>query len=113
MERETRQAELAEKRRYWEEQVQCWRGSGLSQKEYCRQNQLPENRLTYWKKRFTKVEAPVSFVQVQFGGDGRSKINLSQGSGLRLIVGKKHEIEVARGFDPHVLWQLIHVLEGA
>jgi len=27
------------------------------------------------------------------------------------IVGKKHEIEVDRGFDPHVLWQLIYALE--
>jgi hypothetical protein len=113
MERKTRQAELAEKRRYWEEQVQSWRGSGLSQKEYCRQYQLPENRLTYWKKRFTKAETAVSFVQVQVGGGVRSDSHFSQGSGLRLIVGKKHEIEVDRGFDPHVLWQLIHVLEGA
>ena len=113
MERKARQAELAEKRRYWEEQVQGWRGSGLSQKEYCRQNQLPENRLTYWKKRFNKAEAPVSFVQVQVGGKSRSKGHFSQGSGLRLIVGRKHEIEVDRGFDPHVLWQLIYALEGA
>jgi hypothetical protein len=34
MERETRQAELAEKRRYWEEQVQCWRGLDVHSDAY-------------------------------------------------------------------------------
>jgi hypothetical protein len=44
------------------------------------------------------------------GGNGGSRGNLSHGGGLRLIVGKKYEIEVDRGFDPHVLWQLIYTL---
>jgi hypothetical protein len=36
--------------------------SGLSQKAYSRQKNRRDNQLTYWKKRFVKGEAPVSFV---------------------------------------------------
>ena len=111
MERKSREAELTEKRQFWRKQVQDWQESGLSQKEFCRRNDLPEHRLTYWKNRFLKSEAAVSLVQLQVGGDNGLENHFSQGSGLRLIINKKFEIEVDRGFDPHALWQLIYALD--
>jgi hypothetical protein len=111
MEKQTWKEGLEKKRRYWELQVKQWKESGLSQKEYCRRNNLRDNQLTYWKKRFIKTSGnPVSFVQLQFAGSMGSGRGFGQGSGIRLNIGDEYQVEVDRGFDPEVLKQVVCVL---
>ncbi len=47
--------------KYWETQVTAWKSSGMSQAEYCRQNDLPLSRFYSWK---AKLE-PKKFVSVK------------------------------------------------
>ena len=110
MEKRSRDAELAEKRRYWEKQIQRWQESGLSQKQYCQQNNLTQHQLTYWKKRFVKPESSISFVELQIAGNVQPGSGLARRSALRLTIGSEYQIDVDRGFDPVVLQQLIYVL---
>jgi len=37
-----------EKRQFWEDHVQAWQHSGLTQAEYCWQNNLKNHRWWYW-----------------------------------------------------------------
>lgn len=41
---------------YWREQMNGWRASGLTQAEYCRQNDLDANRFSNWKRRIEQLE---------------------------------------------------------
>ncbi len=113
MENKSRQADMEGKRQFWKEQVQQWQESGLSQKEYCRQNNLRDNQLTYWKKRFLKTESSVSLVELKVSGNFISNHGYSSRSPLKLNLCNGYQIEVDQGFDPVTLKQLIYVLGEA
>ena len=101
--------QLAQKRRFWEQQIQQWRDSGLTQTEFCRLQNLKPHQLTYWKKRFHRTQAPVSLVELQLGSASQSH-TCSSGSPLRLILDEQYRIDIDRGFDPVTLQQLVLTL---
>jgi hypothetical protein len=103
------QANRAEKRSYWADQIRRWRDSGLSQIAYCRLHEVNRHRLLYWRKQLSEGASTSSLVEISLNGAPHAD-NL-QDSPLRLLIGSRYRIEVARGFDPGVLHQLIYVLE--
>jgi hypothetical protein len=50
-----RQIAQEEKVRFWQEHIQGWRQSGISQVGYCREHGLKETAFTYWKGKLTQV----------------------------------------------------------
>jgi hypothetical protein len=105
----SRAEQIAQKRRFWEQQIQRWRDSGLTQTEFCRLQNLKPHQLTYWKKRFHRTQAPVSLVELQLGSASQSH-TCSSGSPLRLILDEQYRIDIDRGFDPVTLQQLVLTL---
>jgi len=104
----SRQAAIIEKRQFWQRHIEDCRKSGMTQKEYCLQNDLKEHRLWYWKKRLMKKDPqPVSLVQL-FPTESRPM--KSNGSSIRLTIADRFRIDVERGFDPITLQQLIYAL---
>jgi hypothetical protein len=101
--------QLAEKRRFWEQQIQQWKDSGLTQKEFCRLHNLKAHQLTYWKKRFDRTEAPVSLIELQLGSALQPPISPSP-TALRLILNDQYRIDIDRGFDPVTLQQVVLTL---
>ena len=97
---------IAEKRRFWEQQIQQWRDSGLTQTEFCRVHNLKAHQLTYWKKRFEPAQAPVSLVELKWEPTFQIP-TCPNPSPLRLILNEQFRIEVDRGFDPATLQQLV------
>jgi hypothetical protein len=106
MESRTDEDACLDKRQIWEDRVARWQESGLTQKEFCRQNNLRENQLTYWKKRLFQPEAPVSFLQVQIAGN----LGFERRSAIRLNIGHEYQVEIDPGFEPDVLKQVVSVL---
>ena len=104
----SREAELAEKRRYWKHHIDEWRAGGQTQVSYCRNHNLCRHRFQYWKKRFHTPEQKPTFIELPFRNNISS--GLPTGS-LCLMVGGRFRIAVERGFDPAALTQLIGVLE--
>jgi hypothetical protein len=107
--KKNRAIESEEKRVYWEEMLSRWERSGLSQVEFCLQNELNRHRFHYWKRRIRKSVQTVPFVEL--GG----LPNLSGGYGpqgaiLGLIFEERFRIEIPDGFNPVTLEQLIHTL---
>ncbi len=51
-----RAAELDAKRKFWATHLSEWKSSGLSQSEYCRQNDLKLHCFLYWRKRQRSFE---------------------------------------------------------
>ncbi len=49
---------------FWKTHLEQCSESGMTQREYCRQNDLIAHRFTYWKIKFKNKNLPVEFVQV-------------------------------------------------
>ena len=106
---QSRAEQIAEKRRFWEQQIQQWKDSGLTQIEFCRLHNLKAHQLTYWKKRFDRTQAPVSVVELQWSPALQSSSG-PNASHLRLILNEHYRIDIERGFDPLTLQQLVLAL---
>lgn len=106
----SRAEEQAEKRKFWNEHIEGWQESNLTQTDYCRQNNLIPHRFTYWKNRIVKPqETPVSLVQVNMKANFNGKPMYT--SPLRLVFNDQYHVEVDRGFDPVALRQLVYTLK--
>ena len=106
---ETRAQEVAEKRKFWKEQIENWQKSNLTQAEFCRKNNLILHQFGYWKRKTIKPPASsVSLIQVAMkpGLD----YNCANSSPLRLVFSNEFHVEIDRGFDPVTLRQLLYTL---
>ena len=88
-----------EKHKYWKQHLNLWQGSGLSQAEYCRQNNLNKNQWGYWKKRYVQTESTTEFISLPMS----QNFVLSGHSPVKLIINDQYRIELDRGFDPTTL----------
>ncbi len=104
-----RAAELAEKRRTWQEHLKKWDSSGLSQVEYCRRNNLRTNIFLYWKKKLLPESTPAL---VELPAKLFSRPALPQKAPLCLFVDGRYRIDIAPGFDVDTLDRLIRMLSG-
>jgi len=96
-----------EKRKFWEDQIQAWQQGGLSQAEYCRQNDLKNHQWWYWRKRISHLaDNDVTFVPLRF-----SSSKVSQTS-IRVVTPNGYRIELDHGFDLSKLRQLITAVRG-
>ena len=72
-----------EKLTYWQQHIDSWKNSGLSQQNYCKQNELTFSSFGYWRGRLKKNQAasgkliPVSISRA-------SLINIYLPSGVRI-----------------------------
>ena len=96
-----------EKRQFWEGHLQVWQQSGLTQAEYCRQNNLKNHRWWYWRKRISHPpDTGVTFVPLRF-----SSSKISQ-TGIRVVTPNGYRIELDNGFDFSRLRQLLAAVRG-
>lgn len=101
-----------EKRRIWTSHIDAWKSSGLSQVEYCRQNDLSRVQFTYWKCKLDKKTDSVTFVPVLGKPLLSCKGALDHQVPIQLIIDNRYKIEVGDGFSPITLSTLIRTLGG-
>ena len=94
-----------EKAIFWKTHINQWGESCLSQREYCRQNDLRPNRFTYWKIKFGKPNLPTELVQVP------EQTHFCQAE-LRLNIGRELQVEIPDGFKKETLEQVLSVLKA-
>ena len=96
-----------DKRKFWENHIQAWQQSGLTQIEYCRENKLKNHQWWYWRKRISHPsDTDVTFVPLRF-----SSSKISQ-AGIRVVTPNGYRIELDHGFDFSKLRQLITAVRG-
>ena len=111
MEQISRAEQIEQKRTYWKEHIERWQETGLTQAEYCRQNNLKHHQLVYWKKRFVQTETDTSFVALRFE-DLLEIPSRPDHASLSLVINDHFKVEIRPGFDAHLLGQLIFALRG-
>jgi len=99
-----------ERRQFWQSHLDAWALTGLSQAEYCRQNNLKTHRFTYWKRKYKK-NLPVEFVQIPTAPVKSAHFHHNSGTPLHLTVDSRFIIEISDGFSPATLEQVISTLQ--
>lgn len=111
MEQLSRAEQLEQKRSYWKKHIDSWQQTGLSQAEYCRRHNLKHHQLVYWKKRFIKTEAQVSFAALKLE-DLLDIAAQAERPSLCVVLKDQFKIEIRAGFDAQLLRQVILALRG-
>ena len=89
----------------WKHHLESWAVTGLSQTEYCRQNELSYDRFNYWKRKFNHKNLPVKFVQFKPDPD---IFNLGC---LKMNIGPGLQIEIPDGFCQATLEKVLTTLK--
>ena len=97
-------------RQRWFDRIEDWKQSGLTQKTFCKQQQLGLGSFQRWRGIFVRGEKPeassaVSFVPVN--------VTVDKASSLALLIDDQLRIEIPAGFDPVTLKQVIQALQAA
>jgi len=96
-----------EKAKFWEDHIQAWQKTDLSQSEYCRKNRLVPHRFWYWRKRIEQPSAKgITFVPLPISpnrtGQTAPVTSITTPNGYR--------IEFTDGFNPAVVRQLMYTI---
>ena len=91
----------------WRYHFQDWQDSGLSQRAYCRKNNLSEYRFSRWKRRLANDETCCRFVPVPKPAQHLRSIKRGV---LRVHCPNGFRIDVEDDFDPGLLKNLLTVL---
>ena len=90
-----------EKQKLWDERIEVFLASGLSQAAWCREQGLPAHQLSYWLRKFrnsTSTAINNRWVSVPITTTGKSGVSLRIGN---------IALEIERGFDAAVLSDVI------
>lgn len=100
-------------RQFYQKHLTIWKGSGLSQAEYCRRNGLIRHRFGYWKKKFFKEDGQVEFavLPVSLSEHSVPFIQDSVSSPLRLMVDSRFSLEIPDQFSQDTLTKVLQVLQ--
>jgi len=99
------------RRKFWQSNIDAWALTGLSQAEYCRQNNLKAHRFTYWKRKFYRENLPVELVRIHTSPVKSTHFLHNNGVPLRLTMGARFTLEIPDGFSPATLEQVISTLQ--
>lgn len=69
----------------WQQHIDNWKGSGLSQTVYCKQHKIKQHNMQYWRKRLsTCAEKPRTLIPV----------TITRSTTVRLMLGSQVSIEL-------------------
>lgn len=102
---------------YWQETVEAWSRSGLSQVEYCRRHELTLSTFRWWRRKLrdravslpNKISSKVvnhSFLPVHLLEPQ------SHHSFIEIHLPGERRIQVTPGFDPETLKKVLAVLDA-
>ncbi len=100
----------AANRQRWFDRIEDWKQSGLTQKEFCKQQQLRLGSFQRWRGIFMRGEGPESSSAVTFLP---VNVTAAPASSLALVIDDYLRIEIPAGFDPVTLKQVVQALHAA
>lgn len=105
-----------ERRLMWQERVDQCRASGMSVAAWCRENEVPEQQMYYWLRKFRSEEADAVEDDIQWVHLGRwdrqDAMRMTEDSAVLIHIGRAM-VEVRPGFDPVLFRGVVKVLLGS
>ena len=110
---------MPSKREFWIEHIKAWSKSDMAQAEYARQHSLSIKSFGYYRRRYFHEEQQTqpetikaTLLPVNVVADEQVKPSVSD-PGITLQSPGGFRIELATGFDPVALQQVLKALEVA
>ena len=96
---------IKDKARYWQQHMEAWQASDLTQPAYCQQHAISLAAFGYWRTRLKKCNdvAPVNFFPVRLKQDSQNSLTLK--------INGRHSIEIDTNFDGDLLTRVIQAIE--
>ena len=86
-----------EKQKFWSAHIDTWKKSGLSQAEYCRQQNLKSYQLSYWINRKPhRIDSLPVLVEIPIR---ESAPQIVSGSGLQLVTRYGEQVNINDNFS--------------
>jgi hypothetical protein len=98
------------RQQYWGGQVELWRASGLTQKQYCMREGISLERFGTWKRRFDREGQNASGGLVPVPSRIISSAFASRPA-LSLVVNERYRIEIPETFTQSTLEAVLQVLD--
>lgn len=103
--------QAGKQREYWRGEVQRWRSSGLTQKDYCRRGEgISLERFGTWKRRFDREGQSGSGALVAVPSGIESSALRERRQGLGLVVSERYRVEIPDTLSAATLEQVLRVL---
>ncbi len=97
-------------RQRWFDHIETWKQGSLTQKAFCKQQQLRLGSFQRWRGIFMRGEKPEASSAVNFLP---VNVTVDKASGLALLIDDHLRIEIPAGFDPVILKQVVQALQAA
>jgi hypothetical protein len=96
------------KTQLWSKRIKSWKQSGLSQRVFCKQQQLVLGTFVYWRSRLKKLQAGEHTDNPRF-----LPVTLKQQRPTSLIlkINGRHHLEIKSDFDPDFLGKVIQAVQ--
>jgi hypothetical protein len=72
------------KAEFWQDHINAWQGSGLSQTGYCKQHEIKFHNFAYWRNRLSPAKEPASKLMKMGGMPVSSRVVMNLPLGVRL-----------------------------
>jgi|SRR5208282_1393452 len=95
---------------YWSGQVQRWRSSSVTQKEYCSKEGISLERFGTWKRRLDREDQNRTGTLVSVPSGVVTSALLTMRPTLGLVVNERYRVEIPDTFFPATLETVLQVL---
>lgn len=104
-----------ELRQFWQMAVDTWQSSGLSVRQFCRQEGLSEPSFYSWRKKLIKCDMPENGKLKEPASSDFIAVSLPQShsAGLELVLSSGNTLRISPSVDSKTLILAISVLQEA
>lgn len=85
-----------QKQQFWQQHLQAWQTSSLSQTAYCRQHELPLANFGYWRKRLSEATATTPTIIPMVRESVTTDVRLCSPGGWQVLLPTSIHTEILR-----------------
>ncbi len=104
-----------DQRQFWQMAIEAWQSSGLSVRQFCRQEGLSEPSFYTWRKQLTHAAAPELNPGMSYPPSAFIQVSLPEAStrGIEFVLSSGHTLKIPAGVDRQTLTAVFSALGEA
>ncbi len=101
-----------DQRQFWQMAIDAWQSSGLSVRQFCKQEGLSEPSFYLWRKRLKKSSDPKPDHRMDCSPESFIQVSLPDGfaGGMELVLSSGHTLRIPVGVDRKTLTAVLLAL---
>ena len=102
----------SDQRQFWQMAIETWQSSGLSIRQFCKQEGLSEPSFYAWRKRLAQVDEPEANKEAVCQPEPFIQVSLpiEQRGGLELVLSSGHTLRISSPADIQTLTTVLSAL---